>query len=320
MKQSSFCKDIDWKISFAVFLPIQKTVYFAIMQWKSNKLTDLREQYAEELYRFYEKHEADTMLMLLIRSFFGLSRSDLALNPGYRLSESEMLKLHFAVKELKTFKPIQYIIKETDFMNVRLKVNESVLIPRPETEEMITMIVSREKKKNLKILDIGTGSGCIAIALAKNLESPEVWGIDISEKALETAAENAALNQANIHLQLLNILDPPGNYFTGKFDVIVSNPPYVTEEDKKLMHENVIRFEPHEALFVPGEDPLLFYRAIIYFAGDYLREDGRIYLEINEKYGQEVAGLLSSQGYSKVELFKDIHGKERFVAGVKNKP
>jgi len=287
------------------------------MQWKSNKLSDLKKQYAGELYRFYEKHEADTLLTLLVRSFFGLSRSDLALNPDYRLSESEMLKLHFAVKELKNYKPVQYIIKKTDFLNVRLTLNESVLIPRPETAEMVTMIISREKDKYLRILDIGTGSGCIAIALAKNLNNAEVWGIDISEKALETAAENEAENNVEVHLKLLNILEPAEKQFSGKFDVIVSNPPYVTEEDKKLMQENVIRYEPHEALFVPGEDPLLFYRAILYFTGDYLKNGGRVYLEVNEQYGQEVSDLLLSKDYLNVQLFKDIHGKNRFVAGVK---
>ena len=295
----------------------RKTVYFAAMQWKSNKLTGLRKQYAQELYRFYEKHEADTLLTLLIRSFFGLSRSDLALNPDYRLSESEMLKLHFAVKDLMNYKPVQYIIKKTDFLNVRLTVNESVLIPRPETEEMVTMIINREKDENLRVLDIGTGSGCIAIALAKNLKKPEIWGTDISENALDTAAKNAEENDVKIHLMLLNILKPVEGQFTGKFDVIVSNPPYVTEADKKLMQENVIRYEPHEALFVPGDDPLLFYRAILYFTGDYLKTGGRIYLEVNEQYGREVSGLLLSQDFSNVQLFQDIHGKNRFVAGIK---
>ncbi|NOX85253.1 MAG: peptide chain release factor N(5)-glutamine methyltransferase [Chlorobi bacterium] len=290
------------------------------MQWKSNKLTDLKKQYREALKQFYEEREADTMLSLLIRSFFGLSRSDMALNPDYRLSESEMLKLHFAVKELKNYKPVQYIIKKTEFLNVTLKVNENVLIPRPETEEMVSMIIDREKQGNLRVLDIGTGSGCIAIALAKNLTSPEVWGIDISDKALQLAAENAKDNNVFVNFQKLDILQPPDNFFSGKFDVIVSNPPYVTEQDKKLMQENVIRYEPHEALFVPGDDPLLFYRAILYFAGDHLKSGGRVYLEVNEQYGKEVADLLSMQDYSQIALFKDIHEKNRFVAGVKNKP
>jgi len=288
------------------------------MQWKTNNLAGLKNQYIKELEDYYDQQEAKALVNILIKSFFGLSRSDMVMNPGYRLSESEILRLHFAVKQLKDYKPVQYIIRKIDFINVRLVVNESVLIPRPETEELVSLIIDREKEEHLRVLDIGTGSGCIAIALAKNLESPEVWGIDISEKALETAAVNASENRVDIHLKLLNILEPEGECFTGKFDVIVSNPPYVTEEDKKLMQENVIRFEPHKALFVPGDNPLLFYRAILYYAGDYLNATGRIYFEVNEQYGKAVAGLLSKHGYLSVELFKDINGKERMVTGVKS--
>lgn len=287
------------------------------MQWKSNKLTDLKKQYADELYAFYEKDEANTILSILIKSFFGLSRIDMALNPEFRLSESEMLKLHFAVKELKNYKPVQYIIKKTEFLNVRLMVNESVLIPRPETEEMVSLIIDREKEEGLHVLDIGTGSGCIAIALAKNLKNPEVWGADISGEALSTASKNAFFNEVMIHLSGFNMLEQQEPETLGDFDIIVSNPPYVTESDKVLMKENVIRFEPHEALFVPGGDALLFYRAILYFAGEHLIKNGRIYLEVNELYGEKVTGLLSAQGYTSVELFKDIHGKNRFVSGVK---
>ena len=287
------------------------------MQWKSNKLTYLKKQYADELYEFYEKGEANTILSILIKSFFGFSRIDIALNPDFRLSESEMLKLHFAVKELKNYKPVQYIIKKTDFLNVRLMVNESVLIPRPETEEMVSLIIDRDKEEGLHVLDIGTGSGCIAIALAKNLKNPEVWGADISAGALSTASKNAFFNEVMIHLSEFDILKPTEPKALGEFDIIVSNPPYVTGSDKVLMKENVIRFEPHEALFVPGDDALLFYRAILYFAGEHLVKNGRIYFEVNELYGEKVTGLLSSQGYTSVELFKDINGKNRFVSGVK---
>jgi len=287
------------------------------MQWKSNKLTDLKKQYADDLYEFYEREEANTILSILIKSFFGFSRIDMALNPEFRLSESEMLKLHFAVKELKDYKPVQYIIKKTDFLNVRLMVNESVLIPRPETEEMVSLIIDREKEEGLHVLDMGTGSGCIAIALAKNLKNPEVWAVDISAEALATASKNTFFNEVMIHLSEFNMLGSQEAEKLGDFDIIVSNPPYVTESDKVLIKENVIRFEPHKALFVPGDDALLFYRAILYFAGEHLVKNGRIYLEINERYGEKVTGLLSAQGYTSVELFKDIHGKNRFVCGMK---
>lgn len=288
------------------------------MQWKTNKLKDLRDQYAGVLYSIYPKEETDAMLTMLIERFFQVSRTDLALNPDHRLSESEILRLHFAVKELKNHKPIQYILKYTDFLNTRIMVDESVLIPRQETEEMVQFIIDNEKgRRGLKILDIGTGSGCIAIALAKNLADSIVTGIDVSAEALKTASRNIFVNEVMVSFKEFNILNPDSGYDLGQFDIIVSNPPYVTEEDKKLMQENVLKHEPHKALFVEDGNPLLFYKAILYFAGEHLFRGGRIYFEINEKYGKEVAGLLSISSYASVLLSKDIHGKDRFVSGRK---
>lgn len=292
---------------------------FAAMQWKTNKLKDLRDQYAEELYQIYDKEEADTMLTMLIERFFQFSRTDLALNPDHRLSESEILRFHFAVKDLKKQKPIQYILKHVDFLNTRIMVDESVLIPRPETEEMVQHIIKQEKSdEKLKILDIGTGSGCIAISLAKNLDNAEVTGIDISENALKVASKNIFVNEVMVHFKEFNILDPDAGEDIGEFDVIVSNPPYVTEADKSQMKENVLKYEPHEALFVTDNDPLLFYMAILYFAGELLIPGGRIYLEINEKFGQEVLQTLKKNGYQLVKIHQDIHGKDRFVSGIKD--
>lgn len=289
------------------------------MQWKTNKLKDLRDQYAEELYQIYDKEEADTMLTMLIERFFQFSRTDLALNPDHRLSESEILRFHFAVKDLKKQKPIQYILKHVDFLNTRIMVDESVLIPRPETEEMVQHIIKQEKSdEKLKILDIGTGSGCIAISLAKNLDNAEVTGIDISENALKVASKNIFVNEVMVHFKEFNILDPDAGEDIGEFDVIVSNPPYVTEADKSQMKENVLKYEPHEALFVTDNDPLLFYMAILYFAGELLIPGGRIYLEINEKFGQEVLQTLKKNGYQLVKIHQDIHGKDRFVSGIKD--
>ena len=288
------------------------------MNWRTNKLSDLRKDYAEELNPIYGKEESDAMLSLLIKRYFNLSKSDLIVDPDYRLSESEILRLHFAVKDLKKHRPIQYILKHVDFLNTRIMVNESVLIPRPETEELVSLIINKEKKeKGLRMLDIGTGSGCIAIALAKNLAGSEVTGIDVSADALKIASKNIFINELMVHFTEFDILDPHGGNDLGQFDVIVSNPPYVTQSDKERMHENVLKYEPHEALFVPADDPLLFYNAIIYYAGEHLINGGRIYFEINEGFGTEVSALLESSNYQSVELMKDIHGKERFVSGRK---
>lgn len=290
------------------------------MQWKTNKLVDLRDQYAKELVPVYGKDEAETMLTILIERYFNLSRSQLAINRDRRLSESEILRLHFAVKELKNHRPIQYILKHVDFLNTRIMVDESVLIPRPETEEMVQYILDKEKNnKGLRVLDIGTGSGCIAIAMAKNLKDSEVMGADSSTAALKTASKNIFVNEVMVHFEEFDILDPDTYNDKGTFDVIVSNPPYVTKDDKKQMKENVLKHEPQEALFVEGSDPLLFYKAILYFAGEHLKPNGRIYFEINEKYGEPVQSLLKKNGFAAVELHQDIFGKDRFVSGKKIK-
>ena len=165
------------------------------MQWKTNKLVDLKNQYIEELLPIYGEMETNAMIFMLIERYFNLSRSDLAIKPEHRLSESEILRLHFAVKDLKNHRPIQYIIKHVDFLNTKIMVDESVLIPRPETEEFVRLVIDKEKdKENLQVLDIGTGSGCIAISLAKNLKNARVTGIDVSEEALKTASKNIFVN------------------------------------------------------------------------------------------------------------------------------
>lgn len=283
------------------------------MQWTTNKLTDLKRLYIEELSGFYDKLEATTFLNILIRSFFGLLRTDLVTDPDYRLSESEMLKLHFAIKDLKKFKPIQYIIKKIDFLNTRIMVNESVLIPRPETEELVDLVLKHETRTGLRVLDIGTGSGCIAIALKKNLTEATVFGIDISKEALNLASKNAFINEVLLHFLKYDILVPKTVPDFKDLDIIVSNPPYVTKAEKADMKENVLRYEPHEALFVDNDDPVLFYKAIKYFTLEHLKKTGRIYLEINEKYGNEVKALFVDD-FSEVKLHSDIHGKDRFVS------
>jgi release factor glutamine methyltransferase len=224
-----------------------------------------------------------------------------------------MLTFHFAVKDLLKNKPIQYIIGETEFCDLKFKVNENVLIPRPETSEMVHEIaVSNQQSAISNILDIGTGSGCIAISVAKKLPQAQVFAMDISEKALEVAKENATRNNVNVTFIHDDILSLRNNIET-IFDIIISNPPYVRELEKAEMRDNVLNWEPHNALFVSDNDPLIFYRNILEFAKSHLKENGEIWFEINEYLGKEMTDLCKEYGFSDVEIFKDFRGKERIV-------
>ncbi len=285
------------------------------MKIRNNLLREIKQYYHSQLSKIYGRHEASALLNLLIHHFFNLSRTDQSLNPGFRLTETEMLKLHFAVKELKNEKPVQYIIGETEFAGLTLKVTPDVLIPRPETEELVEKIVSKNNSdKQLKILDIGTGSGCIALALKKRLPHSKVTAIDISLPALEVAEQNSTLNNLQLSLLQMDILNADSRNLPEKFDIIVSNPPYVTLSDKKQMRNNVIDYEPHQALFVNDNNPLVFYKSIAGFASTHLNKTGVLWFEINENLGREAAVMLKSKGYRAVTLHRDIHNKTRFVS------
>ena len=285
------------------------------MKVPSNLVRDIRNYYCEQLCSIYDKDEASAMILILLEHYFKITRVKMAMEPDLRLSESEMLTFHFAVKDLLKNKPIQYIIGETEFCDLKFKVNENVLIPRPETSELVYKIVERQKtkdKRQLSILDIGTGSGCIAISLAKNIPGSKVHALDISEKALEVAKENAINNNVDVTFINDDILSLKNNIET-KFDIIVSNPPYVRELEKAEMRDNVLNWEPHNALFVSDNDPLIFYRNILEFAQTHLNENGEIWFEINEYLGKEMTVLCKEYGFSDIEIFKDFRGKERVV-------
>ena len=283
------------------------------MKVPSNLVKDIRNYYCKQLCSIYDKDEANAMILILFNHYFNIDRVKIALEPQLRLSESEMLTFHFAVKDLLKNKPIQYIIGETEFCDLKFMVNESTLIPRPETSELVMKIVNRQQttdNRQLSILDIGTGSGCIAISLAKHLPNSNVYALDISEKALDVAKVNAINNNVNItfiHDDILSLK----NKIETKFDIIVSNPPYVRELEKADMRENVLNWEPHNALFVSDNDPLIFYREILKFAKDHLKENGEIWFEINEFLGKEMTELCCEMGFSKIEIFEDFRGRER---------
>ena len=283
------------------------------MKVPSNLVRDIRKYYCEQLCSVYDNDEANAMILILLEHHFNITRIKMALEPDMRLSESEMLTFHFAVKDLLKNKPIQYAIGETEFCDLKFKVNENVLIPRPETSELVMKIINSQQptaNSQQLILDIGTGSGCIAISLAKNLPNSKVYALDISEKALEVAKGNAINNDTDvtfIHDDILSLK----NKIETQFDIIVSNPPYVRELEKAEMRDNVLDWEPHNALFVSDNDPLIFYRNILEFAKSHLKENGEIWFEINEYLGKEMADLCKEYGFSDVEIFKDFRGKER---------
>jgi release factor glutamine methyltransferase len=270
---------------------------------------------AEELGTFYPPGEVDSFIRLIAESVWGLGYSDLVLKQFRPVNPEENDRILEIVARLKNHEPIQYVLGETEFYGNRFKVSPAVLIPRPETEELVDWILKSEIKPEAKILDIGTGSGCIAISLKKGNPDFEVTAMDISEEALLVANENAALNRSEIKFFRYDILssEPLPRQV---WDVIVSNPPYVTESEQQIMNTNVLEFEPKLALFVPDADSLIFYKAIIRFAGIHLNEGGFLFLEINEKFGAEMATLLTRSGY-KVELKKDINGRDRMVKAMK---
>lgn len=285
------------------------------MKVPSNLVKDIRNYYCEQLCSIYDRDEANAMTLILFEHYFNISRVKMALEPELRLSESEMLTFHFAVKDLLKNKPLQYIIGETEFCDLKFKVNAHTLIPRPETSELVTKIIESQKpkaKSQKSILDIGTGSGCIAISLAKHISDSKVYAIDISEKALETAKTNAINNNVDVTFIHDDILSLRNNIDTN-FDIIVSNPPYVRELEKAEMHDNVLNWEPHTALFVSDNDPLIFYRNILEFAKTHLNENGEIWFEINEYLGKEMTELCKTMGFSDVEIYKDFRGRERVV-------
>ncbi len=349
------------------------------MRIPSNKIADVVHFFRDELKNTYEKDELETFIAYCFEEYLNLKRADIFSNFHSTISESELLKFNFAIKDLKRYRPIQYILGKADFCGLKFIVNQHVLIPRPETEELVYLIIKEngerrtEKKPTptlpkggrtnaqamqygacgvhllpfgevgrgfptpCSILDIGTGSGCIPISLKKNIPSANVYALDISIEALDVAKQNAEINNVDVKFIQHDILSPSlENYFrfpspfgegvllgrtdeggeglgVRSFDIIVSNPPYICISEKKQMQKNVLDYEPHLALFVSDKDPLLFYKSIADFALKNLRQNGKLYFEINQTFGSEAKQMLENKGFKNVVLVKDFNNNYRIL-------
>jgi release factor glutamine methyltransferase len=286
------------------------------MENKPNSVGSLLKFFHQELKNHYDGREINQFLHILFDEWKGWNRALVHINQEEIFSKEEVTWFQLALEELKRDKPIQYITGSTHFHGLKLVVTPDVLIPRPETEELVDLIIKENtNKKNgeLTILDIGTGSGCIAVSLKKNLSLSSVSAMDNSLNALKVACENADRNGCTIRFLHHDIFQRPAWSDFSNYDIIVSNPPYIRESEKKGMHKNVLNFEPHNALFVPDDDPLVYYNAIADFAIMHISRPGLLYLEINEKFGPEIRTLLLVKNFDKVEIIKDINDKDRFI-------
>ena len=287
---------------------------------------DILRKSAESIFRYikenlvsvYPEQEARQIAYILLEDAFGITKLDILKNKS--LPDFDEKKLQECLRRLAVQEPIQHIIGKTEFLGLEIKVSKDVLIPRPETEELTQKVIDTlhaEESKSAKILDIGTGSGCIAIAIKKHVSESTVFALDVSEKAIEVARNNAKSLGADIQFIHANILNKVEENLPS-LDIIVSNPPYVTYLEKAEMRENVLNYDPHLALFVENENYLLFYKAIINFAKSHLKQRGRLFFEINEQFGEEMSILLKENDFVEVEILKDFRGKDRFCVGVKN--
>jgi release factor glutamine methyltransferase len=287
------------------------------MGLKIQTIKDIRFYLTTELEGIYSKEEIRSLSNIIIRSVLGITTMHQVYLTERSVNDMQASKIISICLELKTGKPIQYILGETIFFDCIIKLNSSTLIPRPETEELVDLIIHENSGYKGNIIDFGTGSGCIAIALAINLPESVVTGTDISDEALKIAFENATINNTTVAFLKEDILSPDSRIDT-MAGIIVGNPPYVRNSEKKLMNKNVLEFEPHSALFVNDSDPLVFYNAILNKAGKILLPGGMIYFEINEAMGKQLAELLKSFNYNEIKIIKDINGKDRIVKGIKN--
>ena len=322
---------------------VRKFTYFCVMI--GFNLQKTKRHFTEVLAEKYPRREAEQLMRILLEDLFGIDWNQQLMNPDLRIDEHQHYQLGEAVKRLLAGEPVQYVTGMARFNDLLLKVSPAVLIPRPETEELVQKIctssllchspaahvipaeasvgagnlwAAKHKEesmegvtKKFRIWDIGTGSGCIAIALAKNLENAEVIGFDISAEALQLAKENAESNGVNVTFVHDDVLNPQSEFFSQPVDLVVSNPPYVCDSERAAMETNVLDWEPESALFVPDDDPLRFYRKIMELAKNQLNPEGQIWFEINERMGEEMLSLCRDMGFSDAEILVDFAGKSR---------
>jgi release factor glutamine methyltransferase len=290
------------------------------------QLKQYKDHFFDSLQNIQEEHEIESFFFILTEYLHQLKRVDVALHPNFELSEYDVEKWNTILAQLQQEKPIQYITGEAWFYGMKFQVNENTLIPRPETEELVDWILNSpitQYPSPITILDIGTGTGCIPIALKANVPQANVSAIDVSEKALELAKRNAMLNKVEINFIQANILEVedlskiPNSKLQTNFDIIVSNPPYVRNLEKQEIKKNVLDYEPHLALFVEDTDALLFYRKIAQLALKNLSPNGLLFFEINQYLGKETVELLKNLGFKNIELKKDIYGNDRMVKSEK---
>lgn len=267
----------------------------------------------KELTGIFPREEIESLIFLIFEKLKGYSHTQFLLAKDDELNEKELAEIEKIVARLRIHEPIQYILGETEFYGMPFYSVPGVLIPRPETEELVQWIIRENQLLTPTILDIGTGTGCIAISLRKNIEQTTVLACDISSLCIENARRNAELNSVQVSVFEYDILTGAPEVSFPELDVIVSNPPYIRETEKLLMEKNVLDFEPELALFVPDEKPLLFYERIVDFALSHLKNRGQLYFEINEAFGIECREMLRQKGFSDIELKKDINGKDRMI-------
>ena len=280
-----------------------------------------RDYFNKTLKKLYPTSEIDTFLFLLLEEYLNFKRIDVVLKSNFEISPEDLTLLKSSTKLLEQEVPIQYILGKTEFYGFPFILNEHVLIPRPETEELVTSVLNKisklerlhpiEKEKKLKILDIGTGSGCIPISLKRSLPFAEITAIDIANEALIIAQKNASLNKVNINFIQQNILKTTG--LDDIYDIIISNPPYVRVSEKIEIKNNVLKNEPHLALFVEDNNPLIFYSKIAELAKSHLTKNGTLFFEINQYLGKETVELIKLKGFNKIQLKKDIFGHDRII-------
>jgi release factor glutamine methyltransferase len=276
-------------------------------------LQKTKHHFIESLAEKFPQRETEQLMRILLEDLFGFDLKRQLMNPELRIDEFQYFQLEQAVKRLLAGEPVQYVTGMSRFGDLLIKVSPSVLIPRPETEEMVQKIcASMPKEKPIRIWDIGTGSGCIAIALAKRFGNAEVIAFDVSEAALQIAKENAESNGVKVTFVQDDVLHPKSDYFSQPVDLVVSNPPYVCDSERAAMEANVLDWEPEMALFVPDDDPLRFYRQILALSKNQLNPQGQIWFEINERMGEEMLSLCREMDFAKADILEDFAEKRRF--------